>query len=809
MRNSPFAIFRRNQRQLMVVLTGLAMFAFIFLDSVSMRSGSLPRMFGVILVAMIFAAGLWVVGAPRGKGNEWALYGALLGAVAAYFGLRAPPNGVVVQTSIGSFTRQQFQDMGQRRAMANRFVYSATQGRVQGFGAVDDRALLHKAILQHEAQQRGITINDDGVLDFIKQVTEDKLALPDYQKTLRELGLPEAELFNILREELAAQLALQMTLPPAQQSGMGSLETPLTYWNQFRMLQVRQSLEAAPIPVQPFVTQVPEPTEIEIAQFFERHKNQMPTIDGQPGFLQDRRVQLAYLMADFETFERQVPEPTDEEITAYYEANRERYRVFEFPDEPLFTPFDDAPASALEPANVAPERPDSPGPALPDSGPAVPPAPDKPEDGAAARSTREIPVRLVSFQADADAAAQDQPATETPAAEDKPEPTLTPPADGPVTPTLTDMPELPPGSGSRPAEEPMYRELDDNLKSEIRDLLLKERAFENMGRAVDKAVDEMARQADKYVDAITADEKAQRAGELAEALKQYAAAQHLQYRETGLMTQRDLISSTSETIGAAQEPSLNPFQRGGNAVWQDAFENDSLYDVRRADSVLRDKRYAYWKIADEPAKVPDLKDVREQVAEAWKLEQARPLAERRAKELAEMARQAGQPLAEALAGQTISGTPGSDTITVRETPRFSWLNVPRNLPFQFNPMFSPPPELSPVEGIDGAGMDFMRTVFEDLGAGDVGVAPNQNRSTFYVVRVKQRDAAPVEGDENLGLRVLQQQFLTTGRAGFTQGAYMYLNRERLVGLLNNWNKDFDRTYEVSWVTPDADDEPLP
>jgi hypothetical protein len=106
-------------------------------------------------------------------------------------------------------------------------------------------------------------------------------------------------------------------------------------------------------------------------------------------------------------------------------------------------------------------------------------------------------------------------------------------------------------------------------------------------------------------------------------------------------------------------------------------------------------------------------------------------------------------------------------------------------------------------------MDFMRTVFEDLGAGDVGVAPNQNRSTFYVVRVKQRDAAPVEGDENLGLRVLQQQFLTTGRAGFTQGAYMYLNRERLVGLLNNWNKDFDRTYEVSWVTPDADDEPLP
>ena len=73
MRNSPFEIFRRNQRVGMVVLTGLAMFSFIFFDSVTRRSDRTPPAVIVAMVALICGGGLWMVGAPRGKGTEWGL----------------------------------------------------------------------------------------------------------------------------------------------------------------------------------------------------------------------------------------------------------------------------------------------------------------------------------------------------------------------------------------------------------------------------------------------------------------------------------------------------------------------------------------------------------------------------------------------------------------------------------------------------------------------------------------------------------------------------------------------------------------
>ena len=47
---SPFAVFRRNQKILTVILTCLAMFAFIILDSVSRLDSAaiMPILFGLI-----------------------------------------------------------------------------------------------------------------------------------------------------------------------------------------------------------------------------------------------------------------------------------------------------------------------------------------------------------------------------------------------------------------------------------------------------------------------------------------------------------------------------------------------------------------------------------------------------------------------------------------------------------------------------------------------------------------------------------------------------------------------------------------
>ncbi len=819
MAGSPFAVFRRNQRQLMVVMTGLAMFAFIFLDSVSMQSGRLPRSLGVVLVAMLCAGGLWVIGSPRGKGNELALYGALVGGVIAFFGLRASGPLAVVESTIGKFTPDDMQQFNQRRSIANRFVNAVSKGARATFGSTDPESLLQRAILIHECQERGIEVSNDAVNEYITTITGGKLSMTDYQSILKDMGIPETELFTILREELQAQMAFQMDLPAAKQSGMGPLETPLTYWKQYKMLQVRQSLDVAAVPVEPFVAKVPEPNDTELLSFFERFKNQVPSPTGEPGFLQERKVNLAYVATDFEAFEKQVPEPTDAEVAAYYEANKQRYPVLEIPESMGISPDpqlpgDEAPASALEPFNTTPP----PAPAEAPAGDAskTPPPPALPENGeAAAQRGAAIPLQQVSFTQKSEAAADSSP----PAGAESPiavaPTTAAPQPEAPADPApKSDAPEVPklevplapgdglppsPGSATAPQEQ-KYRELDEGLKLEIRETMLKDRAFEAMGNAINRAYSRMTKLADEYLGMLDEQEQAEKAKTITAALKAYATEENLIYAETGLMTRTELKSSVEHMIGLAAEPAANPFQRAVT-VEQRAFDNDATYFPNRADSQLQDRRYAYWKLEDVPPRVPEFAEVKDKVVAEWKLAQARPLAERRAQELAEKVSASKEPMLDILPKETVTGATDSVRLSVRTTAPFSWMSMPRNLPFQFNPMFTPPPQLSTVDGVEQPGREFMKAVFEELGPGQTGVAVNESKSIYYVAHVKQRDATPQAAGENLGLKALQQQFLTEGRGGFSQGPYMYLGREQLMELVNGWRKGYEQRYSIAWEQP--------
>ncbi len=855
MNGSPFAVFRRNQRQLLVVLIGLSMFAFIFLDPSMMRNGQMPMLLGVLAVALLCSGGLWVVGAPRGKGGEFAIYGALIGAVVAFFGMRAQGNVTVATTQHGSFTRTDLQQLTTRRSLANRFIIQASNGAARGFGGIDDRSMVLRQMLLAEARQAGIHIDDRGINAYIKEVSDNKLSSPDFKKLLRELDVSEGTLYEVLKEELSAQMALQLDLPPRQRFGGGALQTPLTYWKQFQMLQVRQSLDAIAVPVMQFTSLIPEPKDDELRAYFEKFKDRPPTQDGQAGFLQPRRVQIGYVQAEFEAYEKLVPEATDEEVAEYYEANKQRYRVLDIPDSPVgpeMTPNfpEDGPASALSPENNKPAD-------------ALPPAPGKPEDAAPAKEEPKAPEKkdpaatetepeknspektepekkdgeegngcLLDEEPAAEKAAEeksaatekpeapaktegDKPAEEQPKATEKPAAPEEAAEKKPDAPTTSKPPAdplgdlvLPPLPGAKPdapaLPEPKYRTLDDNLKAEIRETMLKDRAFAKMGEAVERAFEEMLKIVEPYLQAETDEAREKLAKEFTGQLKKYAEANQLQYIETKYLAYEELISGAGDAIGVALEPSSSPFSRG-TSVADAAFGSEVLFTPGRADSSLRDKRYAYWKIGEQPSKAPELADekIKEQVLEAWKYEQARPLAEKRAQELAQIMRKADKPLTDAFAGLTINGKEDGTPVVVHETPRFTWLNVPRNVPFQFmNQM--PPPQISMIDGIDQPGNAFMKTVFEDLGPNDVGVAANQLRSAYYVVRVKQRDTAPGENGDNLGLKSLQQQFLIEGRTGFFNPAYFALAQGPQSEIDQQWREGLEQRFGIVWMDDDIE-----
>jgi hypothetical protein len=872
------SLIRKHQKQLIVVLTGLAMFSFIFLDpSMTGSGGSLPLPLATMLVAAVCGGGMWFIGYPRGKGVEFAGWGALVGAVVAVFSLRSAGEVPVVATNAHNYSAQDMQQLANDRQIANRFAFLAGQKSgsrmAAGFGDTSERSLVMKDLLHREAEKMGLKLGDAAVNEWITQITNDALSKADYRSILRELMVGEAKLFEILGDELEAQMAFQLSTPSAaavsRQSRQGwMLQTPEKYYEYHKMLNQRERLRVIELPVSEFVSQVPDPTDGQLLAFFDQHKATPPSPDGTPGFLQPRKVQLAYLVADFETnyerYESLAAQPTEEDVIAYYEANKERYRIRSIPDFPEFPGGDaEAPADAMSPANqpaveapVLP-APDASSPATPEpekadaekpanekpaeepkSEPKAPaaeaPAPagqaaifEQPANDAAAAAPAADEAAKPEGEAKpaAEAPAEQKPAAEAPASE-KP----AAPADAPAQPAADPAIELPAPAAAMPEitpEEPKYQELDTALQLEIREELLKARAFEKAQEAANAAVAFMQNLADEYLYAESDESRKKLADQFPGKLKDYAAEHGLRYEETSLLTQQQLIISTDYTIGSAVDPASLGDPRGGTTVALRAFESELLFQPMRADSQLKRQAYAYWKVQDVSQRTPALDDVRAEVVEGWKFDQARSLAKSRAEQLAKLVEGAGTDWSAALAGETLAGE-GTPAVTVRESSPFTWVSRPLTVPQQ---TFTTGGEiqLSNIDAVPQVGSDFMRKVFDEMKPLDVAVVANQPRSAFYVVQPFDRDGSGDTPTDEIATAAMRQQFLEDGRkdpSGLFGRVlvipqfgpfpmltpYDTLSMEPQQQVERAWLEEFERKYAIAWpeanpdIAPDALEE---
>lgn len=479
--SSPFVIFRRHQRVLMVVITGLSMISFVLLGAVQDPT-HLPVPLIVLFVAALVGGVAWLAGLSSGKGAEWGLAGTVAGAVVALaiaFSSR-PVSAVYIDS--GNLSDEEVSRLRTQRYVVNQFVNSAFQqtfGRplqtlpapVQrsfnfGFSnsgdvSVDD--VVVGEILRREADKMGIVISDQIVTEFIKQVTTKeglsavfdrvKGQMADYEyeywtkfllpgmkqksmtqqaftKLRQQLRISEAGLLNAIRDELKIRQAYQLLagnnyFPPEQ------------FWGYYQKLNVKQSAEIASIPVKDFVDQEAQPTDADLLKLFEQYSKNFPGYTpegkpepGRPGFYQPRRFQLGYLEANYELIEPLVGEVSDEEIQTRY---AEKYLkqvpdsgALQGPDLPLPPPGKPAmPQGEDQPADKPAEKPvEKP------AAPASPPA-EKPADKPAAEAPKADTPKTEAPKADApkldapktDASEADTPKAETPKAEDaKPAP---------------------------------------------------------------------------------------------------------------------------------------------------------------------------------------------------------------------------------------------------------------------------------------------------------------------------------------------------------------------------------------------------
>ena len=202
-----------------------------------------------------------------------------------------------------------------------------------------------------------------------------------------------------------------------------------------------------------------------------------------------------------------------------------------------------------------------------------------------------------------------------------------------------------------------------------------------------------------------------------------------------LASEHGLIARSTGLISAleAQRLDIGSSQIGENPFLYTVFERSPKHRPAISQDAKGDS-YLFWKVDEVEQRIPELDEagVRDRVLRQWKMIQARTLAEQEAKRLADEANKAGKPLGEVFADRP--------EFQVAESEPFSWLTYGGVHPLLAQ---GRPPRLGEVNGADVElpGNDFMQAVF-GLKKGEVGTAPNQPRTVYYVVRVTDSNPLP-------------------------------------------------------------------
>ena len=905
--SSPFSMFRRNQKTMMVVATALAMISFVLLPAL-MDTPDVPMPLMIIFFACMAGGVGWLAGLKTGKAQDWGFTGLVLGVLVAVLMLWSGRESSAVVMEGGDLSRQELTELMRQRQAANQFVQMAIQGSdknisqteyqrrmiAYAFGGdtVTDEDAVTKEVLLREAEAMGIVVSDKSATDYIKNMTNGKMTRDLFTEIRRDLGVTERELLDILKDEIAARTVVNLLYANNQL-------TPQNYWEFYEKLNETRSAEMVSVLVKDFVDDVEDPTDAEVEQFFQEYRGNYPNItvdgrleEGRPGFRQPPRVQAAYLEAVYDEIESTLDEVTEEEIQERFEAEYLR-SVPEEPiraplsneslltNPPILLPEDDTKTEATE-AEKAPEEKSEGEPETPkaessensqpeeETTPAAeessnpesteeteapeaeesleektpseePESEESPQEDSSEETSEETPQASISFadelqfvslqQEDEPEAqpdepqAEEKPALPAPNAEESKPAEETPQTEAEKQPQTEDAAQAENADGAKTdqpdsekketesSEEPMDGEsgegkdvppepegseepetpvLTDEIRAELRDAILRERTQQEIAKRMESALGFVANLGRNVAFGEVVEEGFISAEDATQQIKDYAEKNQLLYVETPFLSAQELSESEDYSVGATYI--LPTFQPTPTLLLQSA--PTDRFRPKSARNLQTQSEYVVWKLAHKPSYVPEtLEDepkLREQVVDAWKLLKALPKAEARAQELAKMVRESDKPMSEAL-GEV--KTDDGLFLNVMETGEFSWMTrgfAPSNSFQQPNP-----PRRSQIPAAPDAGERLFEKVFEDLQPGQVGIAPNQDDTALYVIRIKKDEDQGDGGEDQMRSRFLAQGL---------QPDYRYLGQEKLYEFTGNLREDLWEKYNVQMFTSNETSE---
>ncbi len=273
----------------MVVLTGLAMFSFMVMGSFTgdTSNATLPILCGVVGMA-IFGFFGWRRGEPVTFGGLGIVLGIIVGVYLTLHGGSGPKPPIETDagnlrttTSTTSFpvatqptnssSWRLKRPTSRRPRRTTRCLPKCCNSKSAGrFSALDasrrtSRRRVLGFLLDKEADEMGIVVSEHSVSDYINRVTNKKLTSTDFNSVIKSMRLSDSEVFDAIRGELKARLAMEMLIPR-------SVPSPEEYWKEYRKLQVTETLDVAAVPVADFLSAAPNPTEDQLLTYFDAWK---------------------------------------------------------------------------------------------------------------------------------------------------------------------------------------------------------------------------------------------------------------------------------------------------------------------------------------------------------------------------------------------------------------------------------------------------------------------------------------------------------------------------------------------------------
>lgn len=748
MSSSPFELFRRNLKPMMVFLTLLALVSFVILPSIAMYQQQ--------------QTGYGTTETTLAKTKE----------------------GDFELNKVNYFTRNHFATVQFLRELAETtiasggapkvadFQYDPQSQMIRSLGINDqpnDQTSVRTMMFAAEAKKAGLELGDPEIKGWLTNFTDGKLSDSQINGILAASSrnqVGQVQLFDQLRQHLLAQTYQRQVLAGLTAGGM-PITPPAQQWELFLKLNRRAVADAYGVNVADFIEKTnAKPSDKAINEMYKEGRERFPNLESpDAAFRRPYTAKFEYLAGSLDEFiEREVSNITEEQLKAEYQRRLDG-GDFQLPEQPATEepateqpateqpappaaddaapPADDAAATETQaaemtetpaetsdapPADAAPAEPATPAepetPAAPETAaepqtpaepeapaetekPAVeapelnPPSSDAPADAPAAGDSssvlnREQGVRLVAMRAQ-------ESDGETPAADNKPE--------TPAETQATDTEKPADAPADKPADAPEAAKVEsfESVKDEIARSLAQGPAIEKL----DAAVTEINKVMRTYFNArAIAGGKADAAPKRPD-LKALAEKFAMKHVVTGMLDGFDVQEEPiAQSFGAG-----SMMQRGESFVQTMYVTRPPLFTPTRTVDDQARVSYVSWKTDEKEEYIPELKEIREEVITAIRMVEARKLAKAEAEKLAKLFAGSDKPAKELVPAERANQF-------FESLGPFSWMN---SLGFGMRA------SMGNVEELDRVGDAFMRQVFMSE-RGKWGVAPNMPETVFYVVR---------------------------------------------------------------------------